>query len=90
MVTAKLAHHPHTNMAKVALNMMTQTSSEDLAKNRRVFMNLVDTGWINDENPFEMVNETPNVNNFKRPLMRLMPPRVSWIPCFREQMVELT
>eukprot|EP00976_Prorocentrum_cordatum_P053517 1079716-Prorocentrum_minimum.AAC.1 len=37
-------------MAKAALNMMTRTSAEALSK-RRVFMNAVDTGWINDENP---------------------------------------
>merc|ERR1712232_1523790 len=41
----KTPNHPHTNMAKAALNMMTRTSAEDLAKNCRIFMNSVDTGW---------------------------------------------
>jgi NAD(P)-dependent dehydrogenase (short-subunit alcohol dehydrogenase family) len=34
-------------MAKAALNMLTRTSAEDLAKTHRIFMNSVDTGWIN-------------------------------------------
>ena len=50
----KTANHPHTNMAKAALNMLTRTSSDDLAKSR-IFMNSIDTGWINDENPLEKV-----------------------------------
>ena len=41
----KMPNHPHTNMAKAALNMLTRTSGEDLAKNHRIFMNSVDTGW---------------------------------------------
>merc|ERR1719197_1368470 len=49
----KMPNHPHTNMAKAAINMMTRTSAEDLAKNHKIFMNSVDTGWINDENPLE-------------------------------------
>jgi NAD(P)-dependent dehydrogenase (short-subunit alcohol dehydrogenase family) len=64
----KMANHPHTNMAKAALNMMTRTSSEDLAKSHRIFMNSVDTGWINDENPLEKANKTANVNNFQTPI----------------------
>ena len=40
----KMPNHPHTNMAKAALNMLTRTSSEDLAKRSRIFMNSVDTG----------------------------------------------
>ena len=39
----KMPNHPHTNMAKAACNMLTRTSSEDLAKNHRIFMNSVDT-----------------------------------------------
>lgn len=39
---AKTPHHPHTNMAKAAANMMTRTAAEDLAK-RGIFMNSVDT-----------------------------------------------
>lgn len=39
----KTPNHPHTNMAKAALNMMTRTCAEDLSK-RRIYMNSVDTG----------------------------------------------
>merc|ERR1711865_24177 len=46
----KTVNHPHTNMAKAALNMMTRTSGQDYAVDG-IFMNSVDTGWINDENP---------------------------------------
>ena len=46
----KMPTHPHTNMAKAALNMMTRTAAADLAK-ARVYMTAVDTGWINDEKP---------------------------------------
>lgn len=46
----KTVYHPHTNMAKAALNMMTRTSGEDYARDR-IYMNSVDTGWVTDENP---------------------------------------
>jgi NAD(P)-dependent dehydrogenase (short-subunit alcohol dehydrogenase family) len=46
----KTVFHPHTNMAKAALNMMTRTSAEDYAKDG-IYMNSVDTGWVTDENP---------------------------------------
>jgi NAD(P)-dependent dehydrogenase (short-subunit alcohol dehydrogenase family) len=46
----KTIHHPHTNMAKAALNMMTRTSGEDYARDG-IFMTSVDTGWVTDENP---------------------------------------
>jgi len=46
----KSANHPHTNMAKAALNMMTRTSAQDYALNN-IFMTSVDTGWITDEKP---------------------------------------
>ncbi|MET7301566.1 SDR family oxidoreductase [Embleya sp. NPDC005575] len=42
--------HPHTNMAKAALNMLTRTSAEELATDG-VYMTSVDTGWITDEKP---------------------------------------
>ena len=44
----KTAEHPHTNMAKAALNMMTRTAAQDYRKTG-IYMNAVDTGWINDE-----------------------------------------
>ena len=46
----KTPFHPHTNMGKAALNMMTRTSGEDYARDN-IFMNSVDTGWVTDENP---------------------------------------
>jgi NAD(P)-dependent dehydrogenase (short-subunit alcohol dehydrogenase family) len=49
-VRNKTSGHPHTNMAKAALNMLTRTSAQDLAE-RGVYLCAVDTGWITDENP---------------------------------------
>ncbi|CCH30140.1 SDR family NAD(P)-dependent oxidoreductase [Actinosynnema sp. NPDC047251] len=49
-VRNKTSGHPHTNMAKAALNMLTRTSGPDLAR-QGVYMCAVDTGWITDENP---------------------------------------
>jgi NAD(P)-dependent dehydrogenase (short-subunit alcohol dehydrogenase family) len=46
----KGAGHPHTNMAKAALNMLTRTSARDLFA-ERILMTSVDTGWITDERP---------------------------------------
>ncbi len=42
--------HPHTNMAKAALNMLTRTSAEEL-RSDGILMTSVDTGWITDERP---------------------------------------
>ncbi|QGZ51839.1 SDR family oxidoreductase [Streptomyces sp. QHH-9511] len=49
-VRNKTGGHPHTNMAKAALNMLTRTSAAELAE-QGVHMCSVDTGWITDENP---------------------------------------
>jgi NAD(P)-dependent dehydrogenase (short-subunit alcohol dehydrogenase family) len=43
--------HPHTNMAKAALNMMTRTSSGEMFETDGILMTAVDTGWITDERP---------------------------------------
>jgi NAD(P)-dependent dehydrogenase (short-subunit alcohol dehydrogenase family) len=48
--TTKTDKHPHTNMAKAALNMMTRTSAPDFVK-EGIHMNAVDTGWVTDEDP---------------------------------------
>lgn len=48
---SKTYFHPHTNMAKAALNMMTRTSASDFAE-AGIYMNSVDTGWITQENPY--------------------------------------
>jgi len=43
--------HPHTNMAKAALNMLTRTSAEEMLARDGILMTAVDTGWITDERP---------------------------------------
>ena len=43
--------HPHTNMAKAALNMMTRTSAAEMLESDGILMTAVDTGWITDERP---------------------------------------
>ncbi|MDN3294881.1 SDR family NAD(P)-dependent oxidoreductase [Streptomyces ficellus] len=47
----KGAGHPHTNMAKAALNMLTRTSAQEMFESDRILMTAVDTGWITDERP---------------------------------------
>ncbi len=42
--------HPHTNMAKAAVNMLTRTSAREMT-NDGIYMTSVDTGWITDERP---------------------------------------
>ncbi|MFD7631246.1 SDR family NAD(P)-dependent oxidoreductase [Streptomyces sp. NPDC059851] len=49
-VRNKTSDHPHTNMAKAALNMLTRTSAADLAA-RGIHTCSVDTGWVTDEKP---------------------------------------
>lgn len=46
----KTDRHPHTNMAKASLNMLTRTSAKDFARDG-IHMNSVDTGWVTDEDP---------------------------------------
>ncbi len=43
--------HPHTNMAKAAMNMLTRTSAEEMLASDGILMTSVDTGWITDERP---------------------------------------
>ncbi|OLT04055.1 short-chain dehydrogenase [Pseudonocardia sp. CNS-004] len=43
--------HPHTNMAKAALNMLTRTSAGEMLESDGILMTAVDTGWITDERP---------------------------------------
>ena len=59
--------HPHTNMAKAALNMMTHTSASDFAK-YGIYMNAVDTGWVTDEDPAELAKSKADVHDFQPPL----------------------
>lgn len=63
----KTDRHPHTNMAKAALNMMTHTSAKDLAKDG-IFMNAVDTGWVTDEDPANISLMKQEEHDFHPPL----------------------
>ena len=63
----KTDKHPHTNMAKAALNMMTLTSAPDYAA-AGIFMNAVDTGWVTDEDPIALSQRKQEVHDFQPPL----------------------
>jgi NAD(P)-dependent dehydrogenase (short-subunit alcohol dehydrogenase family) len=65
--TSKTTRHPHTNMAKAALNMMTRTAATDYY-NDGIHMNSVDTGWITDENPAEIAAQNLAAQRFHPPL----------------------
>jgi NAD(P)-dependent dehydrogenase (short-subunit alcohol dehydrogenase family) len=59
--------HPHTNMAKAAMNMLTHTAAGTLAKDG-IFMNAVDTGWVTDEDPAELAKRKQEEQDFHPPL----------------------
>lgn len=63
----KTDRHPHTNMAKAALNMLTHTSAKDLAKDG-IYMNAVDTGWVTDEDPAALSLRKQQNHDFQPPL----------------------
>lgn len=63
----KTDKHPHTNMAKAALNMMTRTSAQDYAADG-IHMNSVDTGWITDEDPAHIAQKKKEKLGFHPPL----------------------
>jgi len=63
----KTDKHPHTNMAKAALNMMTRTSAADYVADG-IHMNSVDTGWVTDEDPIAHAQRKQQVHNFHPPL----------------------
>ena len=63
----KTTRHPHTNMAKAALNMMTRTSATDYHADG-IHMNSVDTGWITDEDPVEIASRKEIEQRFSPPL----------------------
>ena len=63
----KTDKHPHTNMAKAALNMMTLTSAPDYAQSR-IYMNAADTGWVTDEDPAIHAERKLNELDFQPPL----------------------
>jgi NAD(P)-dependent dehydrogenase (short-subunit alcohol dehydrogenase family) len=63
----KTDKHPHTNMAKAALNMLTLTSAPDYAVDG-IWMNAVDTGWVTDEDPLTHSLRKQAVHDFEPPL----------------------
>ena len=63
----KTTRHPHTNMAKAALNMMTRTAATDY-RGDGIHMNSVDTGWVTDEDPVEIAARKLVEQRFHPPL----------------------
>jgi NAD(P)-dependent dehydrogenase (short-subunit alcohol dehydrogenase family) len=63
----KTTRHPHTNMAKAALNMMTRTAATDY-QGDGIHMNSVDTGWVTDEDPVEIAERKTAEHRFHPPL----------------------
>ena len=63
----KTTKHPHTNMAKAALNMMTRTSAADYHA-AGIHMNSVDTGWVTDEDPAHLAERKTEEHGFNPPL----------------------
>ena len=63
----KTTRHPHTNMAKAALNMMTRTSAADYHQDG-IHMNAVDTGWVTDEDPAAIAARKVADHRFHPPL----------------------
>jgi NAD(P)-dependent dehydrogenase (short-subunit alcohol dehydrogenase family) len=63
----KTPHHPHTNMTKAALNMLTRTASMDLAR-EGIYFTCVDTGWITHELPYPEAQRCREEYGFHVPL----------------------
>ncbi len=63
----KTTRHPHTNMAKAALNMMTRTAAADYQQDG-IHMNAVDTGWVTDEDPAAIAARKAAEHRFHPPL----------------------
>jgi NAD(P)-dependent dehydrogenase (short-subunit alcohol dehydrogenase family) len=80
----KTIRHPHTNMAKAALNMMTRTAATDYHSDG-IHMNSVDTGWVTDEDPVEIAARKTTEQRFHPPLdivdgaARILDPIISGI-----------
>jgi NAD(P)-dependent dehydrogenase (short-subunit alcohol dehydrogenase family) len=63
----KTWRHPHTNMAKAALNMLVRTSAADLARDG-IHLDAVDTGWVTDEDPAHLAARKAEEHAFSPPL----------------------
>jgi len=64
---SKTTRHPHTNMAKAALNMMTRTSATDYYADG-IHMNSVDTGWVTDEDAAPLAARKVRDHQFHPPV----------------------
>ena len=62
----KSEHHPHTNMAKASLNMMTRTAALGYVESG-IYMTSVDTGWVTDERPAHIAGQQ-KLKGFSLPL----------------------
>ena len=63
----KTTRHPHTNMAKAALNMMTRTAAADYHADG-IHLNAVETGWVTDEDPAHIAERKVQEHRFHPPL----------------------
>jgi NAD(P)-dependent dehydrogenase (short-subunit alcohol dehydrogenase family) len=63
----KTDRHPHTNMAKAALNMIVRTSAPDYVRDG-IHLNAVDTGWVTDEDPAHLAERKVEEHAFSPPL----------------------
>jgi NAD(P)-dependent dehydrogenase (short-subunit alcohol dehydrogenase family) len=63
----KTDRHPHTNMAKAALNMIVRTSAADYVRDG-IHLNAVDTGWVTDEDPARLAARKAEEHGFSPPL----------------------
>ena len=61
----KRTTHPHTNMAKAALNMMTRTCGK-YYKQSGIYMTGVDTGWVSPMNEFAHLLDKNNAKVFEK------------------------
>ncbi len=50
----KSGRHPHLDMAKAALNMLTRSAADDYARDR-IYMNSVDVGWFSSGEPAPVI-----------------------------------
>ncbi|GAA2625945.1 SDR family oxidoreductase [Dactylosporangium fulvum] len=62
----KTSRHPHTNMAKAGLNMLTRTIAGEYALDG-IHVTSVDTGWVTDERP-QATKEALHEAGFRVPL----------------------
>ncbi|WP_432829024.1 SDR family NAD(P)-dependent oxidoreductase [Dactylosporangium sp. CA-092794] len=62
----KTANHPHTNMAKAGLNMLTRTVAGEYAA-EGIHVTSVDTGWVTDERP-QAARQALHEQGFRVPL----------------------